>query len=47
MLLAKMYIMHCKYESNILSRVTFTKRFMYNVMPLGTLYEKDAFVQLS
>ena len=39
--------MHCKYDRNVLSRVAFTKKFMYNVMLLGRLYEKDVFVQLS
>ena len=47
MLLVKMFIMHCKYDRNVLSRVAFTKKFMYNVMLLGRLYEKDVFVQLS
>ena len=47
MLLVKMFIMHCKYDRNVLSRVAFTKKFMYNVMLLGSLYEKDVFVQLS
>ena len=47
MLLVKMFIMHCKYDRNVLSRVAFTKKFMYNVMLLGRFYEKDVFVQLS
>ena len=47
MLLVKMFIMHCKYDRNVLSRVAFIKRFMYDMMFLGRLYEKDAFVQLS
>ena len=47
MLLVKMFIMHCEYDRNVLSRVAFTKRFMYNVILIGTLYEKDVFVQLS
>ena len=47
MLLVKMFIMHCKYDRNVLSRVAFTKKFMYNVMLLRRLYEKDVFVQLS
>ena len=47
MLLVKMFIMHCKYDRNVLSRVAFTKKFKYNVMLLGRLYEKDVFVQLS
>ena len=47
MLLVKMFIMNCKYDRNVLSRVAFIKRFMYDVMLLGKLYEKDAFVQLS
>ena len=37
MLLVKMLIMHCKYDRNVLSRVAFTKKFMYNVMLLGRL----------
>ena len=47
MLLVKMFIMHCEYDRNVSSRVAFTKKFMYNVMLLGRLYEKDVFVQLS
>ena len=47
MLLVKMFIMHCKYDRNVWYRVAFTKKFMYNVMLLGRLYEKDVFVQLS
>ena len=48
MLLVKTFIMNCKYDRNALSRVTFTKWFMYNVLLLaGMLYEKDAFSQLS
>ena len=47
MLLVKMFIMHCKYDRQVLSRVAFIKRFMYDVMLLGRLYEKDVFVQLS
>ena len=47
MVLVKMFIMHCKYDRNVLARVAFTKKFMYNVMLLGRLYEKDVFVQLS
>ena len=46
-LLVKMFIMHCKYDRNVLSRAAFIKRFMYDVMLLGKLYEKDVFVQLS
>ena len=47
LLLVKMFIMHCKYDRNVLSRVAFTKKFVYNVMFLGRLYEKDVSVQLS
>ena len=39
--------MRCKYDRNLLFRVVFTKRFMYNVMLLGRLYEKDVFGQVS
>ena len=42
-----MFIMHCKYDRNVLSKVAFVKRFMYDVRLLGRLYEKDVFVQLS
>ena len=43
----KMFIMHCKYDRNVLSRVAFTERFMYNMMLLGRFHEKNVFVQLS
>ena len=36
-----------KYDRKVLSRVAFIKRFMYDVMLSGRLYEKDVFVQLS
>ena len=44
MLLVKTYLMNCTYDTNVLSRVVFSKRFMYNVMLLGMLYENDVFV---
>ena len=43
MVLVKMFIMHCKYDINVLSMVAFTKKFMHNVMLLGRLYEKMYF----
>ena len=47
MLLVKMYIMNCKYDRGILSRVAFVRIFMYKVTLLGRLYENDVFVQLA
>ena len=47
MLLVKMFILHCKYDRKVLSRVAFIKRCMYDVILLGRLYEKYVFVQLS
>ena len=47
MLLVKMYIMNCKYDWGVLSRVAFVRIFMYKVMLLGRLYENDVFVQLA
>ena len=38
--------MYCKYDRNVLFNAAFTKRFMYNVKLVGSLYEKDVFVQL-
>ena len=46
MLLVKMYIMNCKYDRGVLSRVAFVKIFVYKVMLLGRLCENDVFVQL-
>ena len=47
MLLVKMYIMNCKYDRGVLSRVAFVQIFMYKVMLLGRLYENDVLVQLA
>ena len=47
MLLVKMYIMNCKYDRGVLSRVAFVRIFMYKVTLLGRLYENDVFVQLA
>ena len=47
MLLVKMYVMNCKYDRGVLSRVAFVRIFMYKVTLLGRLYENDVFVQLA
>ena len=47
MLLVKMYIMNCKYDRGVLSRVAFVQIFMCKVMLLSRLYENDVFVQLA
>ena len=47
MLLVKMYILNCKYDKGVLSRVAFVRIFVYKVMFLGRLYKNDVFVQLA
>ena len=47
MLLVKMDAVNGKYYRNVLSTVAFTKkRFMYNVMLLGVLYDNDVFLSV-
>ena len=47
MLLVKMFILNCKYDIGVLSRVAFVRIFMYKIMLLGRFYENDVFVQLA
>ena len=47
MLLVKMYIMNCKYDRGVLSRVSLVQIFMREVMLLGRLFDNVMFVQLT
>ena len=47
MLLVKMYIMKCKYETCDLSRLAFVRMFAHKVMLLSRTQDNDIFVQLA
>ena len=47
MLLVKMYIMKCKYETCDLSRIAFVRMFAHKVMLLSRTQDNDIFVQLA
>ena len=47
MLLVKMYIMKCKYETCDLCRIAFVRMFAHKVMLLSRTQDNDIFVQLA
>ena len=47
MLLVKMYIMKCKYETCDISRIAFVRMFAHKVMLLSRTQDNDIFVQLA
>ena len=46
-LIVKAYIMKCKYEQSALSRVALARWFIYKVMVLSKLHDRDVFFKLS
>ena len=46
-LMVKAYIMKCKYEQSALSRVALARWFIYKVMVLSKLHERDVVLKLS
>ena len=46
-LIVKAYIMKCKYEQSALSRVALARWFIYKVMVLSKLHDRDVFLKLS
>ena len=46
-LIVKAYIMKCKYEQSALSRVALARWFIYKVMVLSKLHDRDVFSKLS
>ena len=46
-LIVKAYMMKCKFEQSALSRVALARWFIYKVMVLSKLHDRDAFFKLS